>query len=105
MQEVGGQVNKTNVVMLVCIFRFKTLKANSDSDTHRTVAVQDQGLDQLVAVGLRRGCSTQGGESQQSNNQLCGHGWRAAGSLGTTLVSGTPPGSESSKAQVGGAVV
>lgn len=56
------------------------------------MTVQDQRLDQLFAVGLR--CGTQGGESQQSNNQLCGHGWRQQA---TTLVSGIPPGSASSK--------
>lgn len=44
------------------------------TDTHRAVAVHDQGLNQLFAVQWRR--SAQGGESQQSHNQLCSHGWR-----------------------------
>ena len=45
------------------------------SVTHRAVAVQDQRLDQLFAVGRFRR-DTQGGESQQSRNQLCSHGLR-----------------------------
>lgn len=45
-----------------------------NTNTYRAVAVQDQRFNQLFTVRFR--CSTQGGESQQSNNQLCSHGSR-----------------------------
>lgn len=44
------------------------------TDTHGAVAVQYPRFNQLFTVQFR--CGTQGGESEQSNNQLCSHGSR-----------------------------